>query len=402
MMSALGFALLVLFAVAGDRASEGLPASVDLRPLFDEHGLECGRQGKRNTCSLFAITAVANFEAAEQTGESPRFSPEYLVWAANKATARRGDQAMFYEATHGLNELGIASMDAIPYTDVPGGVTPDEALVDSAAQWRHRWRVHWIKRWNLGSGLSVEELAEVKRQLAAGHSVACGLRWPVQPRGNDLMEVPAADHVRDGHSIVLVGYEDDASLPGGGALVFRNSYGPEWGEGGYARMSYAYAREYGNDAVWLELAKPGAETPIERFEAEQLEIASSSDAKCEPRSMLGRGHKMWSNSRDLRCKAGEAGSVELDFGVAKPGTYRVRLLATASPESGVVEASLDGRSPAKFDLYSGELSPAGSLELGTHELPAGVHRLTLRVLGKHPLSSGYEFGLDAIDLLPAE
>ncbi|WP_442483823.1 C1 family peptidase [Aeoliella sp. SH292] len=402
MMSALGFALLMLFAAIGDRSSNGSPTSIDLRPGFDEVGLECGRQGKRNTCSLFAITAIANYEATARTAQAPRFSPEYLVWAANKATARRGDQAMFYEATHGLNELGIADLAAFPYTDTPGGVTPDEAMVESAAQWRHRWQVHWIKRWNVGSGLSADELIEVKRQLAAGHPVACGLRWPVQPRGNDLMEVPSADHVRDGHSIVLVGYEDDASLPGGGALMFRNSYGPEWGEGGYARMSYAYVREYGNDAVWLALAAPGTETPIERFEAEQLEIASSSNAKCEPRSMLGRGHKMWSNSRDLRCKAEEEGSVELDFPVAKPGKYRVRLLATASPESGVVEAMLDDHSPEKIDLYSGELSPAGSLELGTHELPAGVHRVTVRVLGKHPLSSGHEFGLDAIDLLPAK
>ena len=43
-----------------------------------------------------------------------------------------------------------------------------------------------------------------------------------------------------GHAMLLVGYEDDASYPGGGYFTVRNSWGGNWGEDGYRRISYAY------------------------------------------------------------------------------------------------------------------------------------------------------------------
>ena len=42
------------------------------------------------------------------------------------------------------------------------------------------------------------------------------------------------------HGLLVVGYEDDPSAPGGGYFLIRNSLGAEWGSGGYGRMPYAY------------------------------------------------------------------------------------------------------------------------------------------------------------------
>lgn len=42
------------------------------------------------------------------------------------------------------------------------------------------------------------------------------------------------------HGLLLVGYEDDPRVPGGGSFLVRNSYGEEWGNKGYGRMPYAY------------------------------------------------------------------------------------------------------------------------------------------------------------------
>ena len=42
------------------------------------------------------------------------------------------------------------------------------------------------------------------------------------------------------HGVLLVGYEDDPSAPGGGWFTFRNSWGEHWGRKGYGRASYAY------------------------------------------------------------------------------------------------------------------------------------------------------------------
>ena len=54
----------------------------------------------------------------------------------------------------------------------------------------------------------------------------------------------------------------------------------------------------------------------------------------------------------------------------------------------------------RFDLYCGCVSPAGTLELGTHDFTAGRHRIRFANAGKNEASGGYSFGIDAIDLLP--
>ena len=42
------------------------------------------------------------------------------------------------------------------------------------------------------------------------------------------------------HGLLLAGYVDEAAYAGGGYFIVRNSYGEDWGEGGYGKMPYAY------------------------------------------------------------------------------------------------------------------------------------------------------------------
>ena len=63
--------------------------------------------------------------------------------------------------------------------------------------------------------------------------------------------------VFDGHSVLLVGYRDDASQPGGGVFIFRNTN--RGGRDGF--MPYHYAQAYLNDAVWIEAKAPATLPP---------------------------------------------------------------------------------------------------------------------------------------------
>ena len=56
----------------------------------------------------------------------------------------------------------------------------------------------------------------------------------------------------DGHSIVLVGFRDNPTQPGGGVFLIRNSAGPSRN----GMMTYDYVRAYLNDAAWIDF--PGA------------------------------------------------------------------------------------------------------------------------------------------------
>jgi len=62
------------------------------------------------------------------------------------------------------------------------------------------------------------------------------------------------------HAITLVGYIDDDQLPGGGAFIFRNSWGSQWAykgsprrlyPAGYGLIPYAYIEKYGFGAYSL-------------------------------------------------------------------------------------------------------------------------------------------------------
>ena len=50
-----------------------------------------------------------------------------------------------------------------------------------------------------------------------------------------VMTVPAAsESVVGGHCVLMVGYDDSKS-----AALIRNSWGPDWGQGGYFWMPYS-------------------------------------------------------------------------------------------------------------------------------------------------------------------
>jgi hypothetical protein len=396
------FAAVHIGALRGVEAANPPPRSFSLVADYEKHGLTALDQGNRPDCSLFAIVGLVEFEIDQHSpGEHPRLSEDYLIWAADETTGQTGDQAMFYKAVMGLNELGICSSALMPYLTKPESHRkPTTAAIANARQWRDRWQVEWIKRWSVTAPLRDAQLIEVKRAIAEGHPVAAGFRWPKNLKGSDILNVPGPNQVEDGHSVALIGYEDDSAKPGGGVFTFRNSFGSNWGERGYGTMSFAYAKAYVNDVLFLRLGAPESEKPMLRFEAESMALRAAQRCKPSPQKMKSWGAKMWSGGEQLFCPAEKSGFVELGFVVPNAGRYRVRILATAAPDYGIVRAALDERNVnAEFDLYCGQVSPAGSLELGTHDLTAGEHRLRVASVAKNAAATNFNFGLDALDLI---
>jgi hypothetical protein len=254
-----------------------LPAKVSMVGEFEKFGLIPGEQGNRDVCSLFAVTGAAEFEYSKRGGKGPlRLSEEFCIWAAHDASGVPGEQSMFFMAVQGLNTFGLCELSLMPYSSSGNSRTrPSAAALTAARELDQRWRIHWLKRWDVKTKLSDAEITEIKRALSNDHPVACGLRWPKKLNGSAIMAVPPANQVEDGHSILFVGYEMNSSAPGGGVFIFRNSWGSKWGIGGYGTMSFAYAKAYANDAFWLQLERRGAEVPVERFEAENLPVLAT-------------------------------------------------------------------------------------------------------------------------------
>jgi hypothetical protein len=227
------------------------PNLVDLRPVFKQMGFGARRQGERPTCSVFTVAGALEFAAAKQEGHCPRLSVEFLNWAANRVRGGEADGGFFSDLWKGFSAYGICSEEAMPYQPrFENGRHPSEsALADATSRRALGLRLHWIKEWNANTGLTDAEFDGLKRSLSHGWPVCGGLRWPKQERWVDsALQMCAADAVRDGHSVLLVGYRDEASQPGGGVFIFRNtSHGGRDG-----LMPYAYARLYLNDALWVD------------------------------------------------------------------------------------------------------------------------------------------------------
>ena len=56
--------------------------------------------------------------------------------------------------------------------------------------------------------------------------------------------------------MTLVGYKSPTNQLADTVFIFKNSYGPEWGQGGYGTVTYGYLQNNLQDAVLLEV-QPG-------------------------------------------------------------------------------------------------------------------------------------------------
>jgi C1A family cysteine protease len=247
-------ALLALAVTAEARPAKESPAepsSVDLRPKFEKWGLDRRRQGPRGTCSVFTVTGALEYALAKRANRGTRLSVEFLNWAGHKAANRTADGGFFSELWDGYEAYGIATEADLPYREAyDADLQPQDAVLHHAKEAAgKKLKIHWIKEWNPETGLTDAHETAIKAALRKGFPVCGGFRWPKKEAWDgETLKMCPPEEVFDGHSVLLVGYTDDAALPGGGAFLIRNS----GGEGKDGRMPYEYVRAYMNDAAWIE------------------------------------------------------------------------------------------------------------------------------------------------------
>ena len=110
------YSLLVpLLAVLTTTLTAAESWDVDLRPMFEKFGLRPQSQGRRGTCSVFAVTGVCEFEWSRFTGKATRLSVEYLNWARHRACPARSDGGCFQHIIAGLHRYGVCEFALMPY-----------------------------------------------------------------------------------------------------------------------------------------------------------------------------------------------------------------------------------------------------------------------------------------------
>jgi hypothetical protein len=389
--------------------SMGLPTHVDLRKIYDDYGLTvCNQRGP--LCWDYTVVGLSEYELATQRHVSERLSPGFLSWSAAATDDESNAGSNFGRAYRGLEKFGLAPLKLGGDPDAQGrGETPDDKTKVAAAT-IGRFDIHWIRFWNNRDELSAEQLTAIESEIAAGHPVAVGMRWPNRTTfdRNDryLLNVPPRGKVFDGHCVALIGYKLDANLAGGGAFLFRNSWGENWADHGYAWMPFALLKFCINDALSIRLWNPliPAGKNAEFIDANKFKVAASSGPDPVIQEMYGFG-PTWSGRRQLFFKADESGqSITLEVPVAAAGTYELRLVVTRAQDYGLFSVNMPEAAAASWPVIIDGPGPGVSMSnpipCGRFKLGKGANKIVLTVIGKGPASQGAYLGLDEIELVP--
>jgi hypothetical protein len=203
-----------------------VPPSVDLSGRFPEPG----NQGNQNSCVGWAVAyALKSYqeELERAWGMGPlnhRFSPAFIYNQVKKGPDCQSGTT-FVEALNLLRRDGVASLAEFPYRDTDCSRQPDAAIRMAA-------RPFAIADWRR---VNVQDPTEVKAQLASGFPVLIGMMVDtafMRLRG-DVAYAQASSKTEGGHAMILVGYDD-----GRGAFKVMNSWGTQWGVGGFGWITY--------------------------------------------------------------------------------------------------------------------------------------------------------------------
>jgi len=234
-----------------------LPASVDLRPHCPH---EVYNQGQLGSCTANAIAGALQFEQMKQGLKS--FTPSRLFIYYNErvieGTVNADSGAQIRDGIKSVSNIG-----ACPETDWTYDITkfahkPPEAPAYKDAP--------------LGKALQYQRVPQLLNQmkgcLASGYPFVFGFTVYESFESDQVAHTGAApmpsprEKVLGGHAVMAVGYEDHPQR-----FTVRNSWGPDWGMGGYFTIPYAYLTDSNlADDFWTirMVAKTAAQLAAER------------------------------------------------------------------------------------------------------------------------------------------
>lgn len=381
-----------------------LPARVDLRPRFDRLDLPiCQQDGP--WCWAFTTIGVLEYEESQFRKHRVQLSPGYLAWAAQETDSQGTGGSNFGRANRGLEQFGSVTLAV---GGVPQGgsrlVKPDDSTVQLGKEF-DGLEFRWIRFWNRQE-MDDAQLKAIKADVAGGHPVAVGMMWPNQTAfypGSWLMKVPARDQIFDGHCVILVGYTDDPSVPGGGSFLFRNSWGAGWADHGYSQMPYELLRFCINDAFSLRVGPHlvATDAPATVIDAENLEPTDTGGSSVLRQSMRRYG-RAWGNKRQIYFAGnivGDGFTVQVPFPSA--GKYEVRLVITRAQNYGQFSVKFpDGTTSKVVEGAGPGVSRSTPISLGTHGFRSGTQPLHFTVTGMCAASGGFGIGLCEVQLVP--
>ena len=220
---------------------------IDLRDLIGADVLD---QGRRQTCVAFA-TSAAHEAARSEGGYAPEhLSPEAIWHYCHQHGLTGEDGMLLWSASSALGDSGQPLLSIWPYDSLIGSGT--EEPPDGAGK----------PPWNQAELIAVHIAHDgiedaIEDALAAKTPVAIILEITDEfllATTEGLIEVPDIRANHGGyHAVTCVGAADHPTH--GRLLLVKNSWGDEWGSGGYGWLPIGYLRAFGAQAATIRIRR---------------------------------------------------------------------------------------------------------------------------------------------------
>lgn len=248
-----------------------LPAQVAIDRYWQHVGVTWHQRGEE--CTGFALAAIANYELRRRLADPalPSVSRRMLYEVGQIHDGEDFDEGSTLRgALKGWRLTGVTLDELWPYDpDDEFGERHGDLTLARLLDARHR-RLAGYRR------VPQHDLDLIKDALASGHALFAAARFHVGwyrlflPDLDPTIRRRPDDVDKGGHAFVIVGYDDDG-------LWIHNSWGPEWGTEGYARLPYDDWLERGLDAWVVDVGSPTRHVPERRGPPSPEEVTAYRD-----------------------------------------------------------------------------------------------------------------------------
>lgn len=194
-------------------------------------------QGQLGACTAFCGAGDREAIASQYEGKIITLSPLFLYYVEREidGTLNDGDCGSTGRTScQAINSYGICPEPEDVYDINNYMVEPTPNQIADAIPYK------------AGAYHSLFTLEDIKTCIISGYRVRIGMNvyQSFEDTGSDgLVAVPdpSSEMLLGGHEVLAWGYDDAVVCPGsalGGAVRFRNSWGPDWGLGGDFWLSY--------------------------------------------------------------------------------------------------------------------------------------------------------------------
>jgi len=197
-------------------------------------------QDELGSCTANAAAGMVEYMERRATGQHIDASRLFLYKITRNLLEWEGDTGAFLRTTmQALVLFGMPPEEYWSYDIETFDEEPDAFLYAYAASYK---AIQYLRL--DPPGMSAKNvLFALKAAISKGYAIMFGfstytsLGWDA-----DIPYPSPTDSLDGGHAILAVGYSDNHKFDDGrtGALLIRNSWGKDWGDGGYGWLPYDY------------------------------------------------------------------------------------------------------------------------------------------------------------------